>query len=101
MTVPIIGPPPPQQPPGTPLPGGGVAGQLLYSWSRPPRVAWEGWVATGTVWVPTESWMSSVQLSAYYPVVPPAGAGPPPAGGGVYTVIRVVSPGGWCSQLSW
>ena len=78
VTVPYIGPPPPLLPPGTPLPGGGVAGQLLYSWSWPPRVAWEGWVATGDVWAPTDDWMYSVQLTAYYPVVPPADAGPPP-----------------------
>ena len=78
-----------------------MAGRWLYSWTWPPRIAWQGWVATGTVWEPTEDWMAGVQLQAYYPATPPPDAPPPPEGGGVYTVIRVVPPGGWCSQLCW
>ncbi len=87
----------PLPPPGTPLAGGGVAGRWLYSWTVPPRVVWEGWVPTGTEWTPTESWMSGVQLQAYYPPSPPAGAGPPPVGGGTYLVVRVLGEGGWFS----
>jgi hypothetical protein len=87
-------------PPGTPLPGGsGVAGRWLYTWTRPPQIAWQGWVPTGTVWEPTEPWMHSVQLQAYYPLVPPEDAGPPPEGGGTYMIVRVMRPGGWLSEL--
>jgi hypothetical protein len=83
----------PYYPPGTPLPGGGVAG-LLYTWTEPPLVAWQGWVPTGTTWTPTAPW-SGLQLQAFFPAEPPSDAGPPPAGGGIYTVIRVMTPGGW------
>lgn len=81
--------------------GGGVAGRWLYSWTVPPRIAWQGWVPAGEVWTPTEDWMTGVQLQAYYPLSPPAGTPSPPEGGGTWTVIRVVCPGGWCSELSW
>ncbi len=50
---------------GTPLAGGGVAGTWLYTWTVPPRIVWQGWVATGTVWSPTESWMNGVQLHEF------------------------------------
>jgi len=78
-----------------------VAGRWLYSWTVPPRIAWQGWVPAGEVWTPTEDWMTGVQLQAYYPLSPPAGTPSPPEGGGTWTVIRVVCPGGWCSELSW
>jgi hypothetical protein len=96
-----IGAPPPTLPPGTPLPNGeGVSGRWLYTWSDGPQIAWEGWVPTGTVWTPTEPWMNSVQLQAYVPPQPPPDAPPAPEGGGTYTVIRVMAPGGWCGELA-
>jgi hypothetical protein len=89
----------PQLSPGTPLAGGGVGGTWLYTWTEPPQIAWQGWVATGTTWtVPPE--FEDVQLQAYYPPEPPADAPAPPEGGGTWTVIRVVPPGGWLSELS-
>ena len=36
--------------------------------------------------------MTQVQLQAYYPLTPPADAGPPPEGGGTYLVVRAM---GW------
>jgi hypothetical protein len=94
-----LGGPPPQLPPGTPLPGGsGVAGTMLYTWTLPPQIAWEGWIATGDVYTPGAQW-AGTQLQAYYPATPPPDAPPPPEGGGVYTVIRVVPPGGWASEM--
>jgi hypothetical protein len=38
-------------------------------------------------------------LQAYYPPEPPADAPAPPEGGGTWTVIRVVPPGGWLSEM--
>lgn len=99
-----IGSPPPQLPPGTPLPGGdGTAGSILFTWTNPPQIAWQGWVAAGTEWTPTEPWMNAVQLQLYYPPQPLPDAPPPPPppeGGGRWTVVRVVAPGGWCGELS-
>lgn len=94
---------PPQLDPGQPLAGGGVGGTILYTWTLPPTVAWQGWIATGLVWQPTSQWSSEqwagTQLQAFYPRVLPDDAGSPPEGGGRYTVIRVVPPGGWTSEL--
>jgi hypothetical protein len=94
------GGPPAQLPPGTPLPGGsGVAGVTLYSWTLPPQVVWEGWIATGEVFDADGQW-PGLQLTAVAQP-PPATAGPPPEGGGTWTVVRVVPPGGWLSDLLW
>ncbi len=54
-----------------------------------PQVAWQGWVAAGTVWVAGPEW-ANTQLQAYFPPEPPPDASRPPEGGGVYTLIRVV-----------
>jgi hypothetical protein len=97
MSRPIIGPPPPLDP-GAPLAGGGVGGHFLYTWTMPPQVVFEGWVATGDTWDEPDEF-AGLQLQAFYPTVLPDDAGPPPEGGGTYTVIRVVPPGGWASEL--
>jgi hypothetical protein len=99
----VDGAPLPLPPPGTPLAGGGVAGTVLATWMWPPRIAWQGWVPTGEAWAPTDAWGSAgwagTQVQAFYPTELPDDAGPPPEGGGTYTVIRVVPPGGWSSEL--
>lgn len=89
---------PPQLTPGAPLAGGGVGGTMLLSWTRPPRVVFAGWVPAGQQWQTPPQW-AGTQLTAYYPTTPPYDAGPEPEGGGVFTIIRVVPPGGWASEL--
>jgi hypothetical protein len=94
---------PPALTPGQALAGGGVGGTLQYTWTIPPIIAWQGWVPTGETWAPTEQWSSAqwsgTQLQAFYPTQLPDDAGPPPQGGGRYLIVRVVPPGGWCTDL--
>jgi hypothetical protein len=90
---------PPSLTPGEPLAGGGVGGTFLATWTRPPQIVFQGWVPTGETWRPNESWMNGVQLQSFFPKLLPDDAGPPPEGGGTYTVIRVVPPDGWLSEL--
>jgi hypothetical protein len=87
-------------PPGTPLTPGGVgeAGPFYATWTWPPPILWQGWVATGAQPPDVEyggpGWLTAV------PSTPPADAGPPPQGGGTYIEIRVLGIGGWLSSLS-
>jgi len=91
---------PPALNPGAPLNGGGVGGTMLLTWTFPPRTVFAGWVPTGETWeTPTQ--LEGLQLQAYYPepVNIPYDAGPEPEGGGTFTIIRVVPPGGWMTEL--
>ena len=95
----MTGGPPKMLPPGTPLPGGvGVAGTFLATWRWPPRIVWQGWVATGSQ-PPDVEWGGPGWLTAV-PSTAPADAGPPPAQGGTYIEVRVLGLGGWLSSLS-
>lgn len=85
---------------GAPLPGGdGVAGTILYTWTRPPKIVWQGWLTPNEQYTIDEQWRG-FQLQAYRPRKPPADAPPPPNDTAKYTVVRVMPPGGWCSELS-
>lgn len=82
-------------PPGTPLPGGGVAGRILYTWTDPPQIVWQGWLTADENWQPPTEF-ASTQLQTYFPE--PSADAPPQPDGGRWTVIRVLPPGGWCSR---
>jgi hypothetical protein len=93
----VIGNPPPQLPPGTPLPGGyGVAGIWLASWTYPPTTIFEGWLAPGED-VELPNWLGH-SFRAIFPD-PPADAGPPPVPGARWTVVQDVPPGGWATEI--
>jgi hypothetical protein len=85
--------------PGAPLNGGGVGGTMLWTWTYPPQVVFAGWVPTGQTWQTPPQW-AGTQLQAYYPTgdALPYYAGPEPEGGGTFTIVRVVAPGGWPSD---
>lgn len=90
---------PPSLPPGTPLPGGvGVAGRLQVTWTYPPHVLWQGWVAAGEQ-PPTLDYSGPGWQSAF-PSTPPDDAGPPPEGGGTYYKVMLLGLGGWMADLS-
>jgi hypothetical protein len=89
---------PPPFTPGQPLNGGGVGGRMLWSWTRPPQVVFAGWIPPGEVYQ-TPAQYAGLQLKARYPKILPVDAGPEPEGGGVFTVIEVVPPGGWLTDL--
>jgi hypothetical protein len=96
MSQPVIGNPPPRQLPGTPLPGGGVAGIMLASWTLPPQTVFEGWLTPGEDFEPPDWPMYSFR--AIYPI-PPDDAGTPPEQGSRWTVIQACPPGGWASEI--
>jgi hypothetical protein len=74
---------------------------IPFSWTRYPRIAWEGWLAAGADWEPTDpgvpSWATSVPLQCYSPgpLFIPADAGPQPSPGARYLVVRDLGWDGW------
>lgn len=60
--------------------GGGGAGRILFTWTDPPQIAWQGWIADGETWTAPDEF-ASTQLQAHYPRTPPADAPPEPEGG--------------------